>query len=94
MSTDPELTSAQAADLVGLSRPFVKACIESGDLQTHRTAGPERLVLRSEVLRWHERLRASQRQAMAELVNQDDEYELEAQRRDREGGATKPEQGS
>jgi excisionase family DNA binding protein len=45
MSTDPELTSAQAADLVGLSRPFVKACIESGDLQTHRTAGPERLVV-------------------------------------------------
>lgn len=53
---DRELTSKQAADLVGVSRPFMAARIEAGDIPVHRMAGTERLVLESMVLRWHERL--------------------------------------
>jgi len=76
MTHDRELTSKEAADLVGVSRPFMIARIDAGDIPAHRVAGSERLVLESVVLAWHERSRAQQLEPIRELASRaDEEYD-------------------
>jgi len=72
---DRQLTTQEAADLVGVSRPFIAARIDAGDIPLFQQVGNQRRVLASAVMAWHERSRQGQRQAMAALANAiDDEY--------------------
>lgn len=72
---DPVLTTQQAADLLGVSRPFVAARIDAGDIPLHQQVGNQRRVLKSEVLRWQERSKARRQAALIELARSiEDEY--------------------
>jgi excisionase family DNA binding protein len=64
---DPVLSTQEAADLAGVSRPFLAARIDTGDIPLHQMVGNQRRVLRSAVLAWQERMRAGQRQGLARL---------------------------
>lgn len=56
---EPQLTTQQAADLLGVSRPTVIRLIESGDLQAERVDSRRRLTL-GDVLAYRELRRAKQ----------------------------------
>lgn len=47
------LTTQQAADLVGVSRRYIVARIDAGDIPLHLQAGNQRRILQSAVLTWH-----------------------------------------
>lgn len=66
------LTLQQAADLVGVSRPYMAARIAASDVPLHRQSGDELLVLASDVRKWDKRSREQRRNAMTDLVNNDD----------------------
>lgn len=76
---EPHLTTQQAADLLGVSRPTVIRLIEFGELRAERNGSRRRLLL-SEVLTYRER-RRQQQYAMLEataidLGNEDDPLEV------------------
>ncbi|MGB4270870.1 MAG: helix-turn-helix domain-containing protein [Propionicimonas sp.] len=76
---EPQLTTQQAADLLGVSRPTVVRLIESGELRADRNGARRRLLL-SEVLAYRDRRRQRQ-YAMLEataidLDNEDDPVEV------------------
>jgi excisionase family DNA binding protein len=52
---DALLSTQAAADLVGVSRPYIVARIEAGDIPLHQLVGNQRRVLKSAVLTWHRR---------------------------------------
>lgn len=56
---EPQLTTQQAADLLGVSRPTVIRLIDSGDLHAERIDSRRRLAL-GDVLAYRERRRAKQ----------------------------------
>lgn len=64
---DPVLTTQEAADLVGVSRPYLVARIEAGDIPLHQQVGNQRRVLKSAVEGWHRREQASRRRALGKL---------------------------
>lgn len=66
-STDPVLTTQEAADLVGVSRPYIVARIEAGDIALHQQVGNQRRVLQSSVEAWHRREQARRRRAIGQL---------------------------
>lgn len=73
---DEVLTTQQAAELLGVSRPFVAARIDSGDIPLFQQVGNQRRVLASAVRSWHANARGRQREAMRELAaHLDDELE-------------------
>ena len=61
------LRTQEAADLIGVSRPFLVRHIDAGDIPLHSIVGNQRRVLKKDVLAWHERQREQQRAALAEL---------------------------
>jgi excisionase family DNA binding protein len=61
------LTTQEAADLVGVSRPYIVARIEAGDIPLHQRVGNQRRVLRSAVLAWHRQEQARRRKALGLL---------------------------
>lgn len=65
--TDPVLSTQQAADLVGVSRPYIVARIEAGDIALHQQVGNQRRVLQSAVLAWHRREQTGRRRALGHL---------------------------
>jgi excisionase family DNA binding protein len=65
--TDPVLSTQDAADLVGVSRPYLVARIEAGDIPLHQQVGNQRRVLKSAVLAWHRREQARRRRALGHL---------------------------
>ena len=65
--TDPVLTTQEAADLVGVSRPYIVARIEAGDIALHQQVGNQRRVLKSSVESWHRREQARRRRAIGKL---------------------------
>ena len=65
--TDPVISTQQAADLVGVSRPYLVARIEAGDIPLHQQVGKQRRVLKSAVLAWHRREQARRRRALGQL---------------------------
>jgi excisionase family DNA binding protein len=65
--TDPVLTTQEAADLVGVSRPYIVARIEAGDIALHQQVGNQRRVLKSSVEAWHRREQARRRRAIGKL---------------------------
>ncbi|CAG1016867.1 hypothetical protein BURC_01566 [Burkholderiaceae bacterium] len=66
-TTDPILSTQEAADLVGVSRPYIVARIEAGDIALHQQVGNQRRVLKSAVLSWHRREQARRRKALSQL---------------------------
>ena len=54
-ASDAVLTTQEAANLVGVSRPYMVSRIEAGDIPLHQQVGNQRRVLRSAVLAWHRR---------------------------------------
>lgn len=71
--TEPQLTTQQAADLLGVSRPTVVRMIESGEVAAERTGNRRRLLL-GDVLAYRERRRARQYAMLeATAVDPDDE---------------------
>lgn len=66
-ATDPVLTTQEAADLVGVSRPYIVARIEAGDIPLHQQVGNQRRVLNSAVLAWHRKEQTRRRKALGQL---------------------------
>jgi excisionase family DNA binding protein len=66
-SADPVLGTQEAADLVGVSRPYIVARIEAGDIPLHQQVGNQRRVLKSAVLAWHRREQTRRRRALGQL---------------------------
>lgn len=67
LATDLVLTTQEAADLVGVSRPYIVARIEAGDIPLHQQVGNQRRVLKSAVLVWHRREQTRRRKALVRL---------------------------
>lgn len=66
-AADPVLTTQDAADLVGVSRPYIVARIEAGDIPLHQQVGNQRRVLRSAVLAWHRQEQTRRSKALGQL---------------------------
>jgi excisionase family DNA binding protein len=66
-ATDPVLTTQDAADLVGVSRPYIVARIDAGDIPLHQQVGNQRRVRQSAVLAWHRQEQARRRKALGQL---------------------------
>jgi excisionase family DNA binding protein len=66
-SVDPVLSTQEAADLVGVSRPYIVARIEAGDIPLHQQVGNQRRVLRSAVEAWRRREQTRRRRALGQL---------------------------
>jgi excisionase family DNA binding protein len=66
-STDAELTTQQAADLLNVSRPFFIALLERGELP-YRTVGRYRRVKFKDVLNYQSRLGKSEDAAVEEMI--------------------------
>jgi excisionase family DNA binding protein len=64
---DAVLSTQQAADLVGVSRPYIVARIDAGDIPLHQQVGNQRRVLKSAVLTWHRREQTRRRRALGHL---------------------------
>ena len=64
---DPVIGTQEAADLVGVSRPYLVARIEAGDIPLHQQVGNQRRVLKSAVLAWHRREQARRRRVLGQL---------------------------
>lgn len=72
--SDAELTTQQAADLLGLSRTYVVRLIDEGSLPAHM-AGTHRRLLASDVLAYRQR-RATKLAALGDLTEADEELGL------------------
>lgn len=71
---DPVLATPETADLVGVSRPYIVARIEAGDIPLHQQVGNQRRVLKSAVEAWHRRAQTQRRRALGKLgADLDDE---------------------
>jgi excisionase family DNA binding protein len=66
-ATDLVLSTQEAADLVGVSRPYIVARIEAGDIPLHQQVGNQRRVLKSAVLAWHRHEQTRRRKALGQL---------------------------
>jgi excisionase family DNA binding protein len=64
---DPVLSTQEAADLLGVSRPYIVTRVEAGEIPLHQQVGNQRRVLRSEVLAWHRREQARRRRTLGQL---------------------------
>lgn len=64
---DAELTTQQAADLIGISRPTLVKLLEDGALP-FRTTGVHRRMKAADVLAYRDRRRTEQEAALDELV--------------------------
>jgi excisionase family DNA binding protein len=66
-ATDPVLSTQEAADLIGVSRPYIVARIEAGDIPLHQQVGNQRRVRQSAVLAWHRQEQTRRRKALGQL---------------------------
>jgi excisionase family DNA binding protein len=70
-----ELTTQEAADLLGVSRPFVVKLVDRGELPARRV-GTHRRLRRDDVLAHRGRMRTTQAAALADLSDQAQELGL------------------
>lgn len=66
-ATDSVLSTQEAADLIGVSRPYIVARIEAGDIPLHQQVGNQRRVLHSAVLAWNRQEQTRRRKALGQL---------------------------
>lgn len=64
---DTELTTGQAADLLGVSRPFLISRLEAGELP-FRKVGRHRRMRMDDVVRYKETMRATRASALNDMV--------------------------
>lgn len=64
---DQPLTTQQAADLVGVSRPFLTKQIDQGTIPLFNLVANQRRVLRKDVMAWHARMQAGRTTALTDL---------------------------
>lgn len=68
-NADSVLTTEQAAQLVGVSRPYFVKLIDAGQIPLHQKVGNQRRVLRSAVLDWQTGQQARQQAAMTAFAH-------------------------
>jgi excisionase family DNA binding protein len=61
------LTTQQAAELVNVSRPYLNARIDAGEIRLHQKVGNQRRILRSELMAWQRREQRKLEKARKEL---------------------------
>jgi excisionase family DNA binding protein len=66
-SADQLLSTQEAADLVGVSRPYLVARIDVGDIPLHQQVGNQRRVMKSAVLAWHRQEHERRQRALTQL---------------------------
>ncbi|RZI62943.1 MAG: DNA-binding protein [Rubrivivax sp.] len=64
---DMVLTTQQAANLVKVSRPYLTARIDAGDIPLFQRVGNQRRILKSDLLAWQKRSRRQQLEALKQL---------------------------
>lgn len=64
---DAVLSTQEAAELVGVSRPYIVARIDAGEIPLHQQVGNQRRVLKSAVLAWHRQEQTRRRKALGQL---------------------------
>jgi excisionase family DNA binding protein len=64
---DEVLSTQAAAELVGVSRPYLVARIDAGDIPLHQQVGKQRRVLKSAVQAWHSSEQDRRRKALGRL---------------------------
>jgi excisionase family DNA binding protein len=64
---DMVLTTQQAANLVKVSRPYLTARIDAGDIPLFQRVGNQRRVLKSDLLAWQKRTQRKQSAALQQL---------------------------
>jgi excisionase family DNA binding protein len=70
-----ELTTQQAAQLLGVSRPFLIRLLESGKLP-HRKVGTHRRILFQDLLRYEQSIDAARAKTLDDLAAQAQEFKL------------------
>jgi excisionase family DNA binding protein len=75
LALDSELSTFEAADLLGVSRPFVKKLLEKGKIP-FRMVGTHHRVRLADVLKYQEQQHQDSLEAMAELTTQAQELGL------------------
>ncbi|MDV6376576.1 helix-turn-helix domain-containing protein [Deinococcus arenicola] len=68
LSLEPEISTQQAAELLGVSRPYLVKLVEAGELP-HRKVGPRRRLHLQDVLAYRERLEQTRRDALQDLAD-------------------------
>lgn len=71
--SDAVLTTEQAAQVAGVSRPFMVKLIDTGAVKLHQKVGNQRRVLRSAVVRWRADERSRQAKSLRRLAEDLDE---------------------
>lgn len=66
-AADTVLSIRAAADLVGISRPYLVARIDAGDTPLHQEVGNQRRILKSAVLAWYRKEQTRRRKALGQL---------------------------
>ncbi len=68
LSLEPEISTQQAAELLGVSRPYLVKLVEAGELP-HRKVGPRRRLHLEDVLAYRARLDQTRNAAMQDLAD-------------------------
>lgn len=67
LSEEEELTTSQAAEVLGVSRPFLVKLLEEGEL-SYRTVGSHRRLTVAEVLDYKEKTRKKRKEVLDQLA--------------------------
>ena len=73
---DQELTTSEAAEILGVSRPYLVDLLEDGEIPFHKV-GSHRRVQASDVLEFKRLRRQRSRDAMKELAQEDRRLDVE-----------------